>query len=467
MNIRNNISVSSFGQVKSGDLSSLKGKRSGVVVHDSFVRSSSRADLVDTGKLLSKVSSSRSKDSLYVSKEHQEVIDLLKHLPPWKKVKVFLVHGSHTGGHRSAAESIKKVLDKMPNVESEVINALDYTGGKAVKNAQIKATDFVMEKLAPVRAFAFEESFKGNPIVYWLGNTAMKIKAWMSKSFLNKIQREKPDIIISCHSPMNSMLSYWKGKGLIEAPLFSVVTDFRVHRMWSQPNVERYYVATEQAKKDLVNFGVSPDKIKVTGIPIKPQFAEPKEISKTELREKLGLDPKLPTVLMMGGSLGLGRFDEVAKALNELDTKVQLVCITGKNTAKKKALEELKKSLKIPVKVLGYVNNVSDWMDASDMIISKPGGLTTSEIFAKKIPMIILDPTPGLEEMLVDSIVATGGACNVKGPKEAAKLVEKWIKKPQEKGKVLKSLEKVGKPKSAYTVADDIVKTVLNPKVSS
>ncbi|MGV8120238.1 MAG: hypothetical protein AB2L14_10805 [Candidatus Xenobiia bacterium LiM19] len=248
----------------------------------------------------------------------QEFLETMKQIPPYKHVKVMLVHGSHTGGHRSAAESVKKVLDTMPNVEAEVVNALDYTGGEASKNAQVAATDFVMNKMAPVRGWFFRQSFKGNPLVYGLGNLGMRFKSWMSKDFLHKIQQDKPDVILSCHSPMNSMLSYWKGKGLIDAPVHSVVTDYRVHRMWAQKNIAHYYVASEATKDELVHFGIDKDKIEVSGIPIKPEFARPQELSKAELKEKLGINPEIPMVLMMGGSLGLGRFKEMAQALNEV-----------------------------------------------------------------------------------------------------------------------------------------------------
>lgn len=391
-----------------------------------------------------------------------EFLDLKKKIPPWRNLKVFLVHGSHTGGHRSAAESVKAVLDQIDGVDARVINALDYSGGKAVKKAQVKATDFVMDKMSSVRGWFFKQSFEGNPIVYWLGNTAMKIKSLMSKKFLNKIKEEKPDIILSCHSPMNSMLSYWKNKGKIDVPVHSVITDYKVHRMWAQKDIDRYYVATDSAKAELMNFGIPEDKIKVSGIPIKPKFATKSSLPKSKIKEKMGLDPDLPAVLMMGGSLGLGRFDKVAEALNKLKTPVQMVCITGKNETKKKDLEELSKKIKMPMKVLGYVRNVDEWMDACDMIISKPGGLTTSEIFAKKIPMIILDPTPGLEEILIPNIVGTGAAFKVEGPEQAAATVEKLINDPGASKEVMDNLQKVGKPKAAYTVGIDLVNTALD-----
>lgn len=392
----------------------------------------------------------------------EQTFDLLRHLPSENPLKIYLVHGSHTGGHRAAAEAVEKSLGAMPNVHAEVIDALDYTG-TAAKGAQVAATNFAINQASAVRGWAFRKSFEGNPIVYWAANLGMKMKAWMSRSFLTRIQQEKPDAILSCHSPMNSMLGYWKEQGKIDAPLHSVVTDYRAHRMWAQDGVDHYYLASEQVKQDLEKFGVASEKLEIAGIPIDAKFAEPLP-SKEDARRDLGLDPEKPVVLMMGGSLGLGRFSDVARALDQVETPVQMVCITGKNEAKKKELEELQGQLHMPMTVLGYTRDVDRYMDASDVILSKPGGLTTSEIFAKQVPMVILDPMAGLEQMLVSSIVGTGGAVQVDGPEAAAHEAEVLIADPKRRSEVAENLARVAHPRAAEEVALSLVEAALEKR---
>jgi processive 1,2-diacylglycerol beta-glucosyltransferase len=390
-----------------------------------------------------------------------EFADIADKITPWKPMKIFLVHGSHTGGHRSAAEALEQALERMPNVNAEVINALDHSGSKTLKNTQIAATDLVIKKLGKVRQWAFEKSFKGNPVTYWLGNTAMKLKAWTSKSFLNKINQEKPDLIISTHSAMNSMLNHWKEKGKIDVPVHSVVTDFRAHRMWAQDNIGHFYVAGENAAQNLEQFGIAPERISITGIPIKPAFSEDTGLTKTELREKLGLDPNKSTVLMMGGSLGIGPFADTAEALDKSGVPLQFVCITGKNETKKQELEELGKSLNMPMTILGYTNNVNEWMDASDVVISQPGGLTTSEIFARNLPMVIIEPEEGLAKAVLPGIVSTGAAFAVKDPDKAAEMVKSIVSDPDTTAEIQENLAKVGKKRAAFTIGRQALEEAL------
>jgi processive 1,2-diacylglycerol beta-glucosyltransferase len=236
-----------------------------------------------------------------------------------------------------------------------------------------------------------------------------------------------------------------------------------VHRQWVQKNISRYFVASEQAKQNLIDFGVDKDKVSVTGIPIKPGFAKDSGLSKADLRKKLGLDPDKPTVLMIGGSLGMGNFEGVARAFNESGKDYQLVMILGKNELKKDRLDLYAKGANIPTKVLGFEKNTGQWMEASDVVISKPGGLTTSEIFSKKVPMLILDPSPGFEEMLIPSVEATGAALRAKDPQDAVAVIDDFLKNPAQEEKVKKSLERVGKPDAALDIARQVMGDIARP----
>lgn len=377
-----------------------------------------------------------------------------------EKIKVLIVHGSHTGGHASAARAVEKALGQMPGVEVKNINALDLANPKE-KNGQIAIFKALGGTFSKVRSWAFRKSFEGSPLVYWLGNTGMKLKSLASKQFLNRIREEDPDIILSTHSPMNSLMSYWKGRGLIDAPVHSAVTDFGAHRMWAQENIERYYVATEEVRKDLERFGAPEEKITVTGIPVDPSFNTLDSRSKEEVKEQLGLDPNLPLVLMLGGSLGYGNFAAISKELDITPYPLQMAVITGKNAAKRQELEALSQSLDKKLEVQGFVNNMRDWMKASDVVISKPGGLTTSELFAMKKPMILINPDPGFEGMLVPKITATGCAALAKDEKEAAAIAAKVIFDPHLRESMEERLQQVGKPGSADAVARDLVESVI------
>jgi processive 1,2-diacylglycerol beta-glucosyltransferase len=353
---------------------------------------------------------------------------------------------------------VETALKREPGAEVENINTMKLTP-EGVQAGQVKLFNVVSDHFKSVKTWAFRKSFEGSDLVYWLGNTGLKLKALASKPFLNKIKEENPDIILSTHSQTNSLLSYWKGKGLIDQPIHSVVTDFSAHRMWAQDHIDHYYVATESVKHDLERFGVPSEKIEVTGIPINPDFATKQSTPIPELKKKLGLDPDLPVVLMLGGSLGYGSFAEVSQALDTLKTPLQIVAITAKNAEKKQELEELAPALKKPLNVQGYVSNMKEWMEASDVIISKPGGLTTSEIFAVRKPMIIIDPMAGLEQILYPKIVETGCAEVAKDPEDAAAIIDRILTDSKFKEIIDDNLEHVGKPDAAFVVAEDLLRS--------
>ncbi len=162
---------------------------------------------------------------------------------------------------------------------------------------------------------------------------------------------------------------------------------------------------------------------------------------------------------MLGGSLGYGSFAEVSQALDTLKTPLQIVAITAKNAEKKQELEELAPALKKPLNVQGYVSNMKEWMEASDVIISKPGGLTTSEIFAVRKPMIIIDPMAGLEQILYPKIVETGCAEVAKDPEDAAAIIDRILTDSKFKEIIDDNLEHVGKPDAAFVVAEDLLRS--------
>lgn len=364
-------------------------------------------------------------------------------------VKVLVVHSSHTGGHRSAAESLVSALEELPNVQAESFNTLS-TSSETVTAGQKRLFDLVTKKVPKLRRWGFELAIKGSALPCWLGTQCLKVKAAFSPEALEHIQDFQPDIIVSTHSQTNAMLSHWKGREQIQAPVHSVPTDFLAHRMWAQKNIDHYYVAAPGVAEDLQNFGVAGDRVTVTGIPIKPSFAHPTPPP----AEDLGLDPNLSTVVITGGSLGLQPYAKLVQALNERPYPMQIVCITGKNQKALDELEELKSSSRHPLIARGFVDNMQDWLGACDTVITKPGGLTCSEILALGKPMVLLNPCPGMEEHQAERLTETGVCFSTQDVGEAAATVEDLLAR-----KVTAASQ--GRPDSAYAVAEQLVRSVM------
>ncbi len=319
-------------------------------------------------------------------------------VPEGISIQIDLVYTSYTGGHRSAAESVKELLDKIPGINTAVVNIHDNIEREMGKKIRSAINSLILKKLHPLRSWFFRGYFTGDSFIYRMSNFFIKIRFLAKTQFLNRIREQNIDGVLSCNSDLNSVLSWWKSRGLLKIPVHSLITDFRAHRLWVQDHIDRYYVACQRTRDDLIAFGVPPEKIIITGIPIKEKFYLPSGLEKKEMKKKLGLDKDLFLVVMVGGALGLGPYEEVARTLNRTSVPVQCVFITGKNHHKKNRLMRIVPFLDIPVRVLEYVDNMDEWIEASDVMITKPGGLSVTEIIVKDRPMLRIRGLGCLEE---------------------------------------------------------------------
>jgi len=191
------------------------------------------------------------------------------------------------------------------------------------------------------------------------------------------------------------MVSNLKRKRKITVPVIAVVTDYANHMFWKTDNVDAFIVAHDYVKQRMIETGIPPHKIYTHGIPVSSGFLIKKD--KKFIRKELGLDDKL-TMLVMGGLLGMGKVEDIFRNLIHCKRDLQIIAVTGDNQKLKEDLEEMAQNTDKKIKIFGYTNRISDLMDASDFLITKPGGLTITEALAKNIPILLLPPIPGQEE---------------------------------------------------------------------
>jgi len=242
-----------------------------------------------------------------------------------------------------------------------------------------------------------------------------------------------------------------KRRGNLDIPLISVITDFAVHSYWVHPEVDLYCVASEEAKRYLVHQGLPASKIVVTGIPISPTFLG--HVARDQARAEFNLDPKAPTLLIMGGSQGLGPLQDMVDRLH--GDHYQCVVATGVNRDLYRALQKRYERDK-RVRVLGFTKQVNILMDAADLLVTKPGGLTSSEALAKGLPMIITNPIPGQEERNASYLLKHGVAEQADEPEEIARLVHTLLHHPTRLKRMVEKTRTVAKPYAAMEVARQI-----------
>lgn len=368
-----------------------------------------------------------------------------------KHRKILLMYISKVSGHRQATVAIAKSIKKqMPDAEILSINGFGYNY-PLLENV-VNATYMGIIRHTPkVWDYLYD-----NPRVV---KRSANLRNFLNKSSHKKLEKLFKDfqadtVICSQAFPCGMVADYKASKGL-KMTVIGVLTDWAPHAYWINDGVDYYVVPSEDTKDRFVKKGVPAGKIKPLGIPIRYKFAE--RLDQKKVKAELGLDPSLPTVLVMGGGQGLGPMKDAVKSLMALPEELQFIVVAGANRKLYRWL--VKKAKRSAKKIIyyDYANNVDELMEAATLIVTKPGGMTTSECLAKGLPMVIVNPLPGQELRNTDFLIEKGAAVHVHDIRDLAEEVEILLKSPQR----LQSMGRAAYENSRPHAADDIAKLVL------
>lgn len=267
-----------------------------------------------------------------------------------------------------------------------------------------------------------------------------------------------PDGVICTHPFPLGVASAMKRRGQLACPLVGVVTDFDVHPLWAYGNVDFYTVATETVKQQLVARGISGARVAVTGIPVRPALSG--SHSQVEIRRELGLAPDTPTVLVMGGGLGLGPIEHVVRGLSRSSIRLQLVVVTGHNRKLYLRLVARWENSSRAI-ILGHTDRVGDLLDVADLLVTKPGAITVSEALAKGVPLILCGGVQGHEELNRRFLVGTGAAIWI-SPEAIGEAVVGLLSHPRKLGAMKAKALGLGRPGAALEAARAILRAASN-----
>lgn len=312
--------------------------------------------------------------------------------------KILIFYGSYGGGHLSAANSIKEHLNEVnPNIEVKLIDCIQYVN-KAINKLSTTAYNEMAKKAPWAWGKIYSSSQKGA-----LAHFTTNSNKLMALKLKKLIKCENPDLIISTHPFSTQMCAFLKKRHAINVKLATVLTDYAPHDQWLvfSDYCNYFFVAHEAMKKSLIRKGIDSNKIFATGIPLSNRFLM--HYNKEEILNNLGLKPNKTTILFFAGGkfgLGKGNTDKILRTLAEQFSDIQVVAISGKNQKIKKEFNNivLETDSEDSIKVLEYTNMVPQLMTISDLVITKPGGLTVTESLASGLPIIIINPIPGQEE---------------------------------------------------------------------
>ena len=312
--------------------------------------------------------------------------------------KILIFYASYGGGHLSAANSIKQCIDdNFKNCETKLVDCMEYVN-RPVNKITTTAYKELAKKFPWAWGEVYSHSQKGP-----LAHISSASNNLLAKKLLKLLKEYQPDIVISTHPFGSQMVSYLKRKALVDCKLATIMTDFAPHDQWlvGKDYVDYYFVSHEKMRQELINSNVADNTVFATGIPLSNRFLM--HFDKDEIMKSMGLNPDKRVILFFGGGeFGLGR-DKTVKILNSFITHVknhQIVAIAGKNEKMKIAFDKLvaETNSESFVKVLAYTKQVPELMSISDLVVTKPGGLTTTESLASGLPIVAINPIPGQEE---------------------------------------------------------------------
>ena len=365
--------------------------------------------------------------------------------------RVLILSASVGNGHTIAAESLKQAFE-IKKLAGEVRHedVLKFTNplfrrlyGKAYIDLVNRAPEFL--------GWMYDQLDEP-----WKNEKRRLFFDKLNAAPLIKMIREyDPDWIVCTHFLPSEIVSDLKAKRKVERPHAIVVTDFDMHALWLCRNYEHYFVALDETKVYLETLGFPSEKITVSGIPIAPKFSETK--SKTAMREKFGLETDVPTVILSLGGFGVGRIGTLLDALRTIRHPVQILAMCGRNEELKRQLEIQNPKSKIQnakVFPVGYTKEMDEYMTASDIIVGKPGGLTTCEALAKGLVFVIVNPIPGQEERNSDHLLENGAAIRSNNPATLGYKIEQLFDDPTRLAQMRENALRFARPNAATDIAD-------------
>lgn len=370
--------------------------------------------------------------------------------------RILILHATAGTGHTRAAEAVAAALRQQSSAEVVVWDALDYTNG-------------IFKRLYSKHYIRFVKAFPRAWGYIWETSDSQAPNSWFrqlqhlfnranSRELLRRVRDFAPDLVICTHYLPLEMLSFMKGNGALRAPVFGVITDISPHSFRILPNIDHYFAATKASARELELKGCPASRITVSGIPVDPVFKLAHD--QRAMRERHELPVHLPTVLAMSGGFGLGPLTQITQSFAQANRPISLVVIAGRSQALQQKCEKIVRRSRLPAKIYGHVDCVDELIDAADIVITKPGGLSSSEILVKGKPMVLVAPIPGQEQRNCEYLLEHGAAVRLYNYRDAAFFVESLLADKKKLNAMKRAAQEAAFPEASQTIAAMALKTL-------
>jgi processive 1,2-diacylglycerol beta-glucosyltransferase len=365
--------------------------------------------------------------------------------------RILVLSASVGAGHLRAAQAVELALRELdPSAQVNNVDVLTLTNA-AFRRIYGKAyLDLV--NLAP-QLLGIVYDFMDRPRAPrsrrdWMRGAWEKINL---ARLCDLLECQAWDMIVNTHFLPAEIIACLRKGRKIKTPQMTVTTDFQTHRLWKNEPCDHYTTATDEGAAYLASFGVPQEKISVTGIPIHPVFSRPKD--RAQCLNKHGLKGDRPVVLQLAGGFGVGPIARLYDAILQIQQPLEMVVVAGRNEKLRKQLQSVDVPRRHRAQVLGFTSEIDELMCAADLIVSKPGGLTTSEALARGAAMAIVNPIPGQESRNSDYLLESGAAIKINNIATMPLKLSKLLADPNRLESLKASARRIARPQAAFDVA--------------
>lgn len=373
-------------------------------------------------------------------------------------MRALILSVSAGGGHKHAALALKDYILKFePVSEVKILDTIKYIN--PILNKVLIGGYLNTLKITPSlfgKIYRFTENTGKDDSISSFKNKLTEI---MAHKILPAIEKFKPDIIICTHWYPVEMVSILKKKNKLNIPIVCIITDYAPHSFWIYPQVDSYIVSNKDMIEEMVHRGINRNSIFDSGIPVGSDFFD--IYNRNDTLKELKLDPNKQVILIMGGSLGMGRISGIYSQIANSTKDIQVIVVAGNNKKLYTKLMSIKKTSNVDTRILGFTKDVNKYMQCSDILITKPGGLTISEALICQIPIVLFSPIPGQEEKNEEFLLKHNLAISIGDGTNCREKIEQLLSS-SETLKIMKhNCKKFSKPNCGYNifnVINDLIK---------
>ncbi len=377
--------------------------------------------------------------------------------------RILILHVRAGVGHERAARAVESALRTLdPSCEPIVKDALEFAS-PFLRTFYASSYNRLVDRVPRVWGFFYRRAEK-IPALSFRQRVRSTLLAAGCRDFATATRRFQADVVLCTQFLPAEVFSLLRLRGDVSVPVCCAITDFSVHPIWVYPGIDRYFVATDAAKEQLVETGVVPgDRIEVTGVPIDPRFGT--TVGREAARRELGLDPdpRRLTLLLMGGGFGWGPMEGMLEEVLRLPESVQALVIAGKNEPLKQRLAKRAEGRASRIKIHGFTDRVDLFLEAADLLVGKAGGLTSSEAMARGVPIVAVRPIPGQEERNCDYLQESGAAVRVHDLFDLHVRLTHFAGNRADLERMQANARAIGRPDSAFRVARSILSQLTPP----